>query len=129
MIPTNLLTEFMLALCVWREARGESKRGKELVAQTILNRTKDKRWPSTVVGVVTQRKQFSSFNAGDPNALLFPTEGDKAWKESVEAAEKVIALTAPLTLANHYHTKDVAPKWADSSRIVDREGHHIFYKL
>lgn len=129
MSPSNLLSTFMLALCVWREARGESKKGKELVAQTILNRTKDKRWPSTIVGVVTQRKQFSSFNAGDPNALLFPTENDKAWKESVEAAEEILGYDTPITLANHYHTTGVAPKWADSTRIVDREGHHIFYRL
>lgn len=76
MTPVDLLRTFALSLCVWREVRGESLLGKLLVAQTIENRVSDPRWPDTYHGVITQRLQFSAFNAGDPNALLFPSETD-----------------------------------------------------
>ena len=36
-----LLRRFAIALCVWREARGESLLGKLLVAQVIENRVTD----------------------------------------------------------------------------------------
>lgn len=129
MTSTDLLRQFMLALCVWREARGESPLGKRLVAQVIVNRSKDKRWPNTIVGVILQKKQFSSFNASDSQSLLFPKEGDKAWSECVDAVDVVLTSSIPLTTANHYHTYAVVPAWADVDKIVDREGAHIFYKL
>jgi N-acetylmuramoyl-L-alanine amidase len=129
MNPFELLDTFMLALCVWREARGESYIGKRLVAQTIENRDFDERWPDTIVGVITQKLQFSSFNSNDPNALLFPKEDDKSWPDCVKAAQEVLISEIPFTTANHYHTKDVKPKWADMNKVVAVEGAHIFYCL
>jgi spore germination cell wall hydrolase CwlJ-like protein len=125
----RLLTRFLLALCLWREARGESLRGKRLVAATIRNRVADKRWPNTYPGVITQRWQFSAFNAGDTNALLFPAEGDPAWEECVAMADAELMADAPLSEANHYHTRGVSPTWRRDDQIVDREGAHIFYAL
>lgn len=124
-----LLNRFMLALCVWREARGESPMGQLLVAQTIKNRVLDKRWPDTYVGVITQPFQFSAFNKNDPNATLFPHEGSESWAVCVTVADAVLASPAQFTDANHYHTKAVSPPWKDESKIVHREGAHIFYKL
>src|SRR5262245_34015245 len=94
----ELLRRFALALAVWREARGESLRGRCLVAQVIENRVTDSRWPDTYVGVITQRLQFSSFNPGDPNATLFPAETDLAWEGCVLAADRVINNSERLTL-------------------------------
>jgi len=128
MDSAQLLNRFLLALCVWREARGESDRGKLLVAETIANRVTDKRWPDTFAGVITQPKQFSAFNAGDPNATLFPKDGDPSWPAAVSAADSVLRGNV-FTKSNHYHTTGVAPAWADASKIVAREGAHIFYSL
>jgi N-acetylmuramoyl-L-alanine amidase len=127
--PFKLLDLFMLALCIWREARGESYLGKLYVGQTIENRDKDPRWPNTIVGVITQKLQFSAFNSNDPNALLFPLSDSGSWSDCVRAAEEVLKEDIPFTSANHYHTKNVKPKWADSSKIVTSEGAHIFYRL
>lgn len=126
--PVLLLRRFALALCVWREARGESARGKALVAQTIENRVVDRRWPDTYLGVITQRWQFSAFNAGDPNSLLFPSETDPSWGDCVAAADAVLQ-SVPLGTMNHYHTTGVTPPWADATKIVAREGAHVFYTL
>lgn len=125
----TLYRVFALALAVWREARGESPLGQLLVAQTIENRVTDARWPDTYVGVMTQPWQFSAFNAGDPNALLFPAETDAAWPGCVAVAQAVLDAPKPFTLSNHYHTTGVAPKWKDDTKIVAREGAHVFYRL
>jgi spore germination cell wall hydrolase CwlJ-like protein len=127
--PIELQRLYALALCVWREARGESPLGRLLVAQTVENRVRDPRWPDSYIGVITQRFQFSAFNADDPNALAFPGENDPAWPCCVAAAEAVLASPEPFTAANHYHTRGVSPGWRDDSRIVNREGAHIFYRL
>lgn len=124
-----LLRRFILALAVWREARGESNRGKRLVAQVIRNRVDDRRWPDTYVGVITQPWQFSAFNRNDPNAILFPKETDAAWAACVAAADDVLSASQPFTDANHYHTVDVSPTWKQPDREVAREGAHVFYRL
>ena len=129
MNPLQLQRLYALALCVWREARGETPIGQLLVAQTVENRVHDPRWPDTYAGVILQRLQFSAFNAGDANALLFPNETDQSWAVAVAVAEAVIASPAPFTAANHYHTRGVSPGWRDDSAIVNREGSHIFYRL
>lgn len=124
----TLLRRFLLALCIWREARGESYRGKLLVGSTIRNRVEDKRWPDTYAGVVTQRMQFSAFNLGEPNALKFPAEGEPAWVDSVQAADEVLS-AGPITTANHYHTTGVTPLWSQSMKPVETEGAHLFFRL
>lgn len=123
----TLLDRFLLALCIWREARGETTLGKRYVADTILNRVHDKRWPGTVRDVVLQPWQFSSFNKSDPNAVQFPHE-DATWTDCVRAADAAIAGPAVLC-ANHYHVHGLDPEWRDETKIVAVEGHHVFYKL
>lgn len=127
---------YILALCIWREARGESFRGKLLVGTVIRNRVHDKRWPNTYEGVITQRLQFSAFNPNDPNAVKYPYTGvlsngpeDAAWYDCVQAAGMVLASQTTATKANHYHTLAVMPPWHDAAKIVDREGAHVFLEL
>jgi spore germination cell wall hydrolase CwlJ-like protein len=125
----RLLRRLAIALAVWREARGESLLGKLLVAQVIENRMRDPRWPETPIAVITQRAQFSSFLAGDPNSLAWPSEDDPAWADAVAAADLVLAAPSPVTRANHYHAVGVTPAWARPEAVVAREGRHVFYQL
>lgn len=129
MTPRDLVRVYTLALCVWREARGESALGQLLVAQVVENRVVDPRWPDTYDSVILQRLQFSAFNANDPNSRTFPKEDDPAWPTCVAVAEAVIAAPKPFTTANHYHTTGVSPAWKDDTKIVNREGAHVFYRL
>lgn len=124
-----LLKRFSLALCVWREGRGESQLGKVLIAQVVENRVNDSRWPDTYVGVITQPLQFSSFNRNDPNSVKFPRENDSEWLECVNAADTVLRSVQSFTTANHYHTKNIMPSWADPKKITNKEGNHVFYRL
>lgn len=125
----NLLRRFLLALAIWREARGESFYGKVLVGWVIKNRVNDTRWADTYVGVITERRQFSAFNIDDPQVALFPNEESQSWADCVAAADAVLETVTPVTTANHYHTRNVNPKWADKTRIVMIEGNHVFYQL
>ncbi len=139
--------EFMMALCIWREARGESAEGKVAVGEVIRNRAEDhkRRWPRSISEVVLQPWQFSSFNLfrmqlqnlkgwtlfkGDPNVKKFPKEDDAAWEGCCLAARNVVRGSPETTRgANHYHTKAVSPRWARKATPVARIGAHLFYKF
>jgi len=124
---------FVLALCLWREARGEPIEGKAAVADVILTRAADSRWPDSVVGVITQRWQFSAFNQSDPNVTKFPNPRGSAaeWMAFVECARVAMhALDKPPTgRADHYHAKSMAPfpKWTRQMQRVGVVGNHVFY--
>lgn len=119
----------LLALCVWREARGESFEAQRAVAHVIRNRAADeKRWPDSIRGVILQPWQFSSFNAKDPNVSKYPDESDKSW----DSCKRAVASTLPdpTNGANHYFDDSIkAPKWADPRCITAVIDSFSFYKL
>jgi spore germination cell wall hydrolase CwlJ-like protein len=49
----------MLAKTVWAEARGCSQDEWRLVVWTVLQRVDDDRWPDSIEGVVTAKRQFA----------------------------------------------------------------------
>jgi len=56
-----------LARLVWGEARGVKTRAEqEAVIWCVLNRVDSPDFPDTVVGVVTQRKQFTGYSRKNP---------------------------------------------------------------
>ena len=81
--PTKLL-----ALCVWRESRGEPLASKVGVVWTILNRchTPGQGFAPNVKGNILKPWAFSSFMEGDPNATKYPEESDPSWQDSLQAA-------------------------------------------
>jgi spore germination cell wall hydrolase CwlJ-like protein len=54
-----LTTLSCIAVAVYFEARGESMLGQRAVAEVILNRVADPRWPETACEVIKQKNQFS----------------------------------------------------------------------
>jgi spore germination cell wall hydrolase CwlJ-like protein len=134
----TLLDRALLALAIWREARGESDTGMLLVGLVILNRANDvrRRWPRNVADVVLQPKQFSAFNADDPNAVLWPRDGDDSWARAQRAADDAVSIVErsaqahPGHRANHYHATSIArPAWAVATEPVHVEQRHAFYEL
>lgn len=129
--------QFLEALCLFREARGVSMAAKAAVLAVIRNRASDSanRWPKTTADVVTQPKQFSSFNASDPNVTKWPTPRIpvewSAWQDCMTVVET--PLTAdPTDGANHYHSLpdgSVLPSWADPAKLTVTIGPFKFYKL
>lgn len=80
----------LLALCVWREARGESPDAKFGVACVIQNRiamAPAQGFKSDVRGNILKPWAFSSFMDGDPNSTKYPNVMDASWLECLNAAQ------------------------------------------
>ncbi len=84
----------LLALCVWRESRGESYAAKRGVVDVVLNRCKmspREGFRPTVTENILKPWAFSSFMDGDPNSLKYPTASDVSWRECAAAAQSTEA--------------------------------------
>lgn len=97
-----------MALCIWREARGEQYMGKRGVAHVIWNRAQQPGWwGRTVSQVILKPFQFSSFNANDPNSNEWPDESTQVWEDCATIANAVLSRDADeqndLTLGAVYY--------------------------
>lgn len=124
---------FMLSLAIYREARGESIAAKLAVGWAIRNRVHHAGWfGKTYFEVVTKRAQFSSFNLGEPNSIIFGSPDDVAWQESVQAATGIMQSTRldPTAGSTFYYDKSMdsdPPIWAkDYTHTVDIGNFHFF---
>ncbi len=123
-----------LATGIYFEARGETYRGQVAVAQVVMNRTKDHRYPDTICGVVFQNQhrknacQFSFACDGIPDVV----NEREPWAQAEDIAKKVTSGELYLTEvgdATHYHATYVRPPWAPRMDKVTQIGLHVFYKF
>lgn len=56
--PKLTQEEKCLAMSIYYEARGEPKAGQYAVADVVLNRVEDQRFPDTICDVIKQKNQF-----------------------------------------------------------------------
>jgi N-acetylmuramoyl-L-alanine amidase len=120
-------------MCLWAEARGEGPRGMLAVWWVLRNRAV--RLTDSMKEEVLRPRQFSSFNADDPNRplLLVACNTDPASWGAVDAvatlAEREDTLD-PTNGATHYYNPAVcSPAWGRGSpgwkeHIVI--GRHVF---
>lgn len=121
-----------LSQALYFEARGEKVEGVFAVAEVILNRVDDPRYPSTVCDVVNQgtgelnRCQFSYTCDGRPETIV----DTRAYIRMGKIAQVMIdGARRPLTKgATHYHTKSVKPKWSSAFPRTTTIGYHHFYR-
>lgn len=123
----------LLALAIYREARGESDEAMLAVAWTIRNRTQDarNRWPKTVEGVILQPWQFSSFNLNTTDAVFPKSPEDAAWLRCCAVADGLEATTDPTDGAQFYHSipyGQMIPKWAQDYPLTATIGAFRFYR-
>jgi len=79
---------FMMALCLWREARGEGRDGQIAVGSVIRNRSIKRM--SSVYSEVVKPWQFSSITAsGDAQLAKYPVLLDTGWKQCQEIAQAI----------------------------------------
>lgn len=121
-----------LTEALYFEARGETLKGIFGVAEVILNRVDDRRYPNSVCKVINQgtgeryRCQFTYTCDGRPENM----RDDRA-HALVGKVAKLMIDGAPRKLtrgATHYHTKSVNPKWAKVFPRTTTIGYHHFYK-
>ena len=137
MFETALLC---LALNVYHESRDQPVHGMKAVAEVVLNRVVDRRFPDTVCEVVMQgptytwkpdfpvrhRCQFSWYCDGKPDVPL----DSVTWLESIRVAD-MISSNKYIDITNgalYYHADYTTPYWSSHlERLVQIEN-HIFYK-
>lgn len=124
-----------LTNAIYFEARGEPLDGQMAVAQVVVNRQHDWRYPDNICGVVFEHKaqaaatgcQFSFTCDGTPLTIRNP----KAWLIARAVAEVALTGTAPDVTggrATHYHATWVAPAWSAQLQPTRVIGSHIFYR-
>jgi hypothetical protein len=98
----------------------------------VLNRVRDRAFPSSVCGVVYQGSQrstgcqFTFTCDGSLNRRPSATGWDRA--RAVASAALAGAVYAPVGSATFYHANYVSPWWASSMDRVATVGAHIFYR-
>lgn len=121
----NLYALMLKALCGWREARGISLAAQRGVMWTVDNRVAAaqvhkglvNRWGGDVVSVILFPWQYSSFNAGDLNAVKFPKATDTVYPQIISAAQDMG--DDPTGGAHSYYDNSIAPpNWALSDEFI-----------
>jgi len=116
---------------VWGEARGETYQGKLAVANVILNRVRDPRWPDTAYRVCHDKWQFSAWNENNPNRKKMQRlRADDLNEECMEATLYAVASDDdPTKGATHYFAQYIdTPRWAKEMVETTRIGTHRFFK-
>ncbi len=122
-----------LAEAIYFESRGENAVGQLAVAEVVMNRVNDPRYPDTICGVVYQGSHLKTgcqFTFTCDGSLKHRPRG-LAWRHAnVTAMHTLLELSRPLTgNATHYHTTAVAPIWRAGLVRTDQFGVHIFYRF
>ena len=114
-----------LAMNIYFEARGESRRGQLAVAAVTLNRKRSPQYPDSICAVVWQSRQFSWTN----QSVWHRPRNDRAWRFAMKLANKVYhnKVKLPVVSATHFHARYVAPEWSTQMKRVARIGKHLFY--
>ena len=134
-----------LALNTYHEAKNQSMIGQIAVAEVVMNRVQDKRFPNSVCEVVKQgptrpswedpkkeypikhRCQFSWYCDGKSDI----PKNEKAWKKAQDYAYLVLYNRIAIDVtegATHYHATYVKPSWAKTKTRTTRIESHIFYR-
>ena len=145
---------YCLAMNIYFEAKSEPVAGQYAVADVVLNRVNDARYPNSICKVVLQgpvreswktkqdpdlpkekRKfnpikhkcQFSWYCDGKADKIR---DGD-AWRKAQEIAYRIVfeaKFRGVTESATHYHATYVRPSWAKTKKRTTRIDRHIFYR-
>ena len=145
---------YCLAQNVYFEAKSEPLAGQYAVADVVLNRVNDTRYPNTICEVVREgpireswktqqhadltpkeriyhpikhRCQFSWYCDGKSDTV----RDNDAWRMAQIVAYKIVYADKMRGItegATHYHADYVSPKWASKIQLVGSISTHIFYR-
>lgn len=125
----------MLALVIWREARGEPEEARIGVAHVVLNRVRRPGWwGATMLEVLTKPWQFSSLtDPKDRQLTKWPKESDPSWMQCLRIARRAIlgASTNPIGDADHYHDTSIEQPaaWGTGAKLRCQLGRLKFYRV
>ncbi len=112
---------YLLAQCIYSEARGEPYKGQVAVGAVVLNRVKSSSFPNSISGVIYQKGAFSAVDDGQIN--LTPNE------TAIKAAKDALNGWDPTGgCLFYYNPAKTSNRWIRSRPIVLRIGSHVFCK-
>lgn len=120
-----------MALCMWREARGEGVDGMRAVGHVINNRAiaLKKSWAQ----IVYAKLQFSSMTyPEDPQLTNIPVVPDEQFAQACTIADAIAAGTdEDLTQGAQYYFADsiAMPNWAKQMTETSKIGRQTFFKV
>ncbi len=110
---------YLLAKCVYAEARGEPYVGQVAVAAVILNRVESPEFPNTISGVIYQPWAFTAVHDGQIN--LEPND------TAYQAAKDALNGWDPTYGCLYYYNPVTATsQWIYSRQVVVTIGKHVF---
>lgn len=118
---------------VLHESESEPLKGKQAVADVVINRLRAKGYPSRVCEVVTQQKQFSNIykTLSKPPEQLYtaskPSVNTQVARVAYNALQKVLSGSKTNMNALFYHADYVRPAWSKHKKLVAVIGRHKFY--
>jgi len=137
---------YCMALNIYHEARSDNLAGQYAVADVVLNRVRDSRWPSTICDVVKEgplsqwyleehgkevpvrhKCQFSWWCDGKSDSV----NETNSWRKAQVIAYQIVKnnLFRGITEgATHYHATYVDPSWNKRFAHIGRIGEHLFYR-
>ena len=139
-VITEAITNFnheeanCLALNVYYEARSSNLADKAAVADVVINRSLDRRYPETICGVV-----HDGYTPGRPDCQFSwycdgkndnPQNEDR-WIEAQSIAYNMLThgkFRGITEGATHYHATYVNPYWASSLHMIGTIGAHVYYR-
>ena len=110
---------YLLAKCIYAEARGEIYTGQVAVGAVILNRVASSNFPNTISGVIYQKGAFTAVSDGQIN--LTPNQ------TALNAAQDAMNGWDPTYGCLYYYNPAVATSsWIFSRPTVTTIGKHVF---
>lgn len=114
-----------MAMNLYQEARGEGVDGMLMVAEVVLNRMEDGRFPKTVCGVIYAKGAFQ-WTSKKHKKVAEPEK----YKVALHVAEEVLSGQADLvgTDALFFKASGSKSKFHSGRTFLGRYGNHDFYE-
>lgn len=121
-----------LTQAIYFEARGEPLLTQYAVAEVVMNRVSDPRYPDNVCDVLAEDRgpgphdcQFSFMCDGKPEIMK-----EARARERAERIARVVSMGVTNTVGNSlfFHAEYVKPAWARKMRFVRKIGKMLFYE-
>ncbi len=119
-----------LAQVLYFEARGETLKGQQAVAEVVLNRVEDPAFPNSICGVVYQGSSRGCQFSWTCDGRADKVREQQAFNRVAKVARAMMD-GAPRSLtegATFFHTPAVNPGWARKFERTTKIGAHIFYR-
>jgi spore germination cell wall hydrolase CwlJ-like protein len=123
-----------VALCSWKESRGDGDEAMLAVMHVIANRVGTPGFAATVHGVVFGKNQFTSMSVPrDPEFNLQPKDGDPQYAFCLANVDSVLSRSTnddPTRGAHYYDDPKTATSgWFETMIVEDAANHPLVAKI